>query len=86
MSVALTLAVLSGCRTVPVQVSPQASQLRFDGRVARKDSEGPLLAWGGTSLTVRFTGTSVGVRLLDLPKSDEHAPNRFRFSVSLERK
>jgi len=77
----LALAVLSGCRTLPVQVSPQAPELRFGGRVDRGDAQGPRLAWGGTSLTVRFTGTSLGLRLLDLPKTEELAPNRFRFSV-----
>jgi lysophospholipase L1-like esterase len=77
----VVLAVLSGCRTVPVQVSPQSSELRFSGRVDRREAQGPRIAWGGTSLTVRFTGTSLGLRLLDLPKVEEHAPNRFRFSV-----
>ena len=81
MGVVIALAVLSGCRTVPVQVSPQAPELRFSGRVDRGDAQGPRLAWGGTSLTVRFTGTSLGLRLLDLPKVEELAPNRFRFSV-----
>jgi lysophospholipase L1-like esterase len=81
MSVALALLALSGCRTIPVQVSPQVPELRFSGRVDRGDSKGPRFAWGGTSLTVRFTGTSVGLRLLDLPKAEEQAPNRFRFSV-----
>ncbi|MCY1075347.1 SGNH/GDSL hydrolase family protein [Archangium lansingense] len=77
----LALAVHSGCHTVPVQVSPQAPELRFGGRVDRGDAQGARLAWGGTSLTVRFTGTSLGLRLLDLPKVEERAPNRFRFSV-----
>lgn len=77
--VALTL--LMGCRTVPVQVSPLAPELRFSGRVDRGDPQGPRLSWGGTALTVRFTGTSIGLRLLDLPKTEEFAPNRFRFSV-----
>ncbi|MFL5355648.1 SGNH/GDSL hydrolase family protein [Archangium sp.] len=77
----VTLSVLSGCRTVPVQVSPQAPELRFSGRVDRADPAGPRLSWGGTALTVRFTGTSLGLRLLDLPKVDVRAPNRFRFSV-----
>ncbi|MFY0564979.1 SGNH/GDSL hydrolase family protein [Archangium lansingense] len=81
MGVVVALAVLSGCRTVPVQVSPQAPEMRFGGRVDRGDAQGPRLSWGGTSLTVRFTGTSLGLRLLDLPKVEEHAPNRFRFSV-----
>ncbi|WP_395808172.1 SGNH/GDSL hydrolase family protein [Archangium minus] len=81
MGMLVTLAALSGCRTVPVQVSPQAPELRFGGRVDRADPQGPRLSWGGTSLTVRFTGTSIGLRLLDLPKVEEHAPNRFRFSV-----
>ena len=81
VGVVVALAVLSGCRTVPVQVSPQASELRFGGRVDRGDPGGPRLSWGGTSLTVRFTGTSLGLRLLDLPKVEELAPNRFRFSV-----
>ncbi len=77
----LALTALSGCRTVPVQVSPQSSELRFSGRVDRGDPGGPRLSWGGTSLSVRFTGTSLGLRLLDLPKVEERAPNRFRFSV-----
>lgn len=77
----IVLAALSGCRTVPVQVSPQAPELRFSGRVDRGDPAGPRISWGGTALTVRFTGTSLGLRLLDLPKVDVRAPNRFRFSV-----
>ncbi len=77
----VTLAALGGCRTVPVQVSPLAPELRFSGRVDRGHPGGPRLAWGGTSLTARFTGTSIGLRLLDLPKNEELAPNRFRFSV-----
>jgi lysophospholipase L1-like esterase len=81
MGVALVLATLSGCRTVPVQVSPHAAEPRFSGRVDREDPEGPRFAWGGTSLTVRFTGTSLGLRLLDLLKGEDNAPNRFRFSV-----
>jgi lysophospholipase L1-like esterase len=77
----ILLVLLGGCRTVPVQVSPQAPELRFSGRVDWRDPSGPRIAWGGSSLTVRFTGTSLGVRLLDLPKLEEAAPNRFRFSV-----
>jgi lysophospholipase L1-like esterase len=81
ISVALALTTLSGCRTVPIQVSPQNPELRFSGRVDRGDLGGPRFAWGGTSLTVRFTGTSIGVRLLDLLKGEDNSPNRFRFSV-----
>ncbi|WP_158502040.1 SGNH/GDSL hydrolase family protein [Vitiosangium sp. GDMCC 1.1324] len=81
MGALVVLTVLGGCRTVPVQVSPQAPELRFSGRVDRGDPQGPRLSWGGTSLTVRFTGTSLGLRLLDMPKVQEYAPNRFRFSV-----
>ncbi|HEX8439348.1 SGNH/GDSL hydrolase family protein [Archangium sp.] len=81
LGVLLALAVLTGCRTVPVQVSPQAPEPRFSGRVERGDPGGPRFAWGGTALMVRFTGTSLGLRLLDLPKVEEFAPNRFRFSV-----
>ncbi|WP_375771525.1 GDSL-type esterase/lipase family protein [Archangium gephyra] len=81
LGVAVLLAVLGGCRTIPVQVSSQAPELRFGGRVDRGDAQGPRLAWGGTSLTARFTGTSLGLRLLDMPKVEELAPNRFRFSV-----
>jgi hypothetical protein len=78
----LALATLAGCQHgAPVQVSPRAPELRFSGRVDQRDPEGPRLAWGGTSLTARFTGTSLGVRLLDLGKLEEAAPNRFRFSV-----
>ncbi|ATB31582.1 SGNH/GDSL hydrolase family protein [Melittangium boletus] len=78
----LALALLGGCHpAAPVQVSPRSPLLRFSGRVDHGDPEGPRLAWGGTSLTVRFTGTSLGLRLLDLGKLEEPAPNRFRFSV-----
>jgi lysophospholipase L1-like esterase len=79
------LAALGGCRAVPVQVFPHAPELRFSGRVER-DAQGPILAWPGTSLTVRFTGTSLGLRLLDLPKPEPErtAPNRFRVSVDGE--
>jgi carbohydrate esterase-like protein/GDSL-like lipase/acylhydrolase family protein len=77
----IALALLAGCRGVPVQVSPQSAALRFSGRVDWREPSGPRLAWGGSSLTVRFTGTSLGIRLLDLPKYEEAAPNRFRFSV-----
>ncbi len=78
----LALATLAGCQHgAPVQVSPRAPELRFSGRVDQRDPQGPRLAWGGTSLTARFTGTSLGVRLLDLGKLEEAAPNRFRFSV-----
>ncbi|MFY0573778.1 hypothetical protein ACN28S_04855 [Cystobacter fuscus] len=76
----IALALLAGCRG-PVQVSPQSPTLRFSGRVDWRDASGPRIAWGGSSLTVRFTGTSLGIRLLDLPKYEEAAPNRFRFSV-----
>ena len=54
---------------------------------SRRDPAGPRLAWSGTALTVRFEGTSLGLRLLELPKPDGpplhgvRAPNRFRFSV-----
>lgn len=81
MGVVVALTMLSGCRTVPIQVSPHAPELRFGGRVDRGDSRGPRLSWGGTSLTVRFTGTSLGLRLLDMPEAGEHTPNRFRISV-----
>ena len=73
---------LGACRHgAPVHVSPMDPGLRFSGRVDRSDAQGPRLVWGGTSLTARFTGTSLGVRLLDLGKLEEPAPNRFRFSV-----
>ncbi|OJH37756.1 SGNH/GDSL hydrolase family protein [Cystobacter ferrugineus] len=77
----IALALLAGCRGVPVQVSPQSPALRFSGRVDWREPSGPRIAWGGSALTVRFTGTSLGIRLLDLPKYEEAAPNRFRFSV-----
>jgi lysophospholipase L1-like esterase len=76
------LGVLPGCQTLSaVQVPPDASELRFSGRVDRSAPEGPRFAWSGTSLTVRFTGTSLGLRLRELPKKGEGGPNRFRVSV-----
>lgn len=77
---ALTL-LLQACGGLPVQVSPQAPELRFSGRVDHRDADGPRLAWGGSAVTARFTGTSISVRLVDLPKYEEAAPNRFRFSI-----
>ncbi|WP_224249643.1 SGNH/GDSL hydrolase family protein [Hyalangium gracile] len=68
-----------------VQVSPYASELRFSGRVDRTDPEGPRFAWSGTRFELRFTGTSVRVRLRDLPKiPDPHGkiwPNRFQVTL-----
>ncbi len=83
----LTLALLSGCRTVTTHVSPQPSELHFSGRVDWRDPTGPRFAWSGTSLTVRFEGTSLGLRLLELPKPETPplngvlAPNRYRYRV-----
>lgn len=77
----LALTMLGGCRTLPVQVSPHSPELRFTGRVDRHDAAGPRFAWGGTALTARFVGTSLGLRLLEGPKREEPSPNRFRFSV-----
>ncbi len=74
------LGVLPGCLRA-VHVPPGASELRFSGRVDWSDAEGPRFAWSGTSLTVRFTGTSLGLRLLEASKKGEPTPNRFRVRV-----
>jgi lysophospholipase L1-like esterase len=76
------LGMLPGCSLLSaVRVPPGAGELRFSGRVDWSDPAGPRFAWSGTSLTVRFTGTSIGLRLMDLPKKEELRPNRFRWSV-----
>ncbi|WP_224365518.1 SGNH/GDSL hydrolase family protein [Hyalangium versicolor] len=68
-----------------VHVSPYAPELRFSGRVDRKDRHGPRLAWSGTRFEVRFTGDSVQVRLRDLPKIPDLRgriwPNRFQVKL-----
>jgi lysophospholipase L1-like esterase len=87
LAVALALTVLCGCRTLspspvlPTQVSPYAPELAFSGRIERSDPRGPRFAWGGTSLTVRFTGTSLALRLAELPKSGHPLPNRYRVRI-----
>ncbi len=73
------LGALVGCQ--PVRVSGHAPELGWSGRLDRSDARGPVLAWSGTSLTVRFTGTSLGLRLVDGAKPEEPGPNRFRLSV-----
>lgn len=81
LGVIVLLGALSGCATAPVRVAPHAPELRFSGRVERSDPQGPRMAWSGTALSVRFTGTSLGLRLVDGPKREEPGPNRYRVSV-----
>jgi lysophospholipase L1-like esterase len=76
------LALVSGCRHTPLQVSAHEPEVGWSGgRVERGDKQGPWVAWSGTTLAVRFTGTSLGVRLIDGPKRENPGPNRFRVSV-----
>lgn len=72
----------------PLRVSPFAQELQFSGRVDRTSAAGPRFAWPGTRFELRFTGTSVRVRLRDLPKTPDTRgrtwPNRFQVTLDDE--
>lgn len=81
----LTAGLVLGQGPAHVQVSPFASELQFSGRVDRTAPEGPRFAWPGTRLVVRFTGTSVRVKMKELPKTPDPRgriwPNRFQITI-----
>ncbi|MDQ0063444.1 SGNH/GDSL hydrolase family protein [Paenibacillus harenae] len=43
---------------------------RYTGRLDWSDSAGPLLAWAGSSITVRFQGSSANMRLAAVERND----------------
>lgn len=54
----------------PIRVAPDASPLRYAGRIDRSERRAPRLSWAGTEIHVRFVGSSVTLLASDLPFED----------------
>jgi lysophospholipase L1-like esterase len=82
----MAIALLAGCRAGDASAEPSVTpretaiemrpvagsdaRIRIEGRFATS-TEGPRFAWPGTTVHVRFVGTSFEVRLRDTPFDDE---------------
>ena len=48
---------------LPVEIAPKDPNIRYVGRFDARDAAGPRCAWAGSSIQVKFQGTSINVSL-----------------------
>lgn len=68
----ITLSVF-GQKSDSLVITPTHSELRYEGRVDRSQSDETLMYWAGTSICMKFSGTRIGVVL-----NDEKGENYFQ--------
>jgi lysophospholipase L1-like esterase len=56
--------------TLPTRIGPYHEHIYLNGRFDTSDTTGPVCAWTGSAVTIRFKGTAVNALLQDLGRKD----------------
>src|SRR3569623_680222 len=51
---------------LPVTISPVDSHLRYVGRYDTHEAAGPRCSWSASTVTIRFQGTALNARIMEL--------------------